>query len=327
MILASNPKIVLAGSVNSSRKTLEKLLQHNMNVVGVLGLDPSVSGNVSGYVDLGKLSKEMEFNFEYFKDINSDETVRFVKNCNPDVMFVVGLSQLVKKPLLNIPTFGCIGFHPTKLPEGRGRGAVAWLILEKAPGAATFFLMGEGMDDGPVIAQEEFEVSEKDYAQDVINKIIETTGSCLDQLLPKMKSGNLEAVQQNHSMATYLGKRNPEDGWIEWENSAEEIVRLVRAVSTPLPGAFSFIDGKKIIIDRASVESSINHIGVTGRILEKSTEKGLLIQSGNGLVWLHEVRGVSFDGLRRGQKFGSFLDYRYHMLSSEIDKLKQFTNE
>ena len=142
-----------------------------------------------------------------------------------------------------------------------------------------------------------------------------------------MKSGNLEAVQQNHSMATYLGKRNPEDGWIEWENSAEEIVRLVRAVSTPLPGAFSFIDGKKIIIDRASVESSINHIGVTGRILEKSTEKGLLIQSGNGLVWLHEVRGVSFDGLRRGQKFGSFLDYRYHMLSSEIDKLKQFTNE
>lgn len=300
-----NPRIILAGSVNSSRKTLEKLFEHQMNVVGVLGLDPAVSGNVSGYNDLKRYTDEAKADFQHFKKINSDEVVSFVRDHKPDYLFVVGLSQLVREPLLSLPAAGCIGFHPTKLPEGRGRGAVAWLILGKAPGAATFFLMGEGMDDGPILAQEEFEVEDGDYARDVIDKITSKIDACLDKLLPQMKAGNLDPVEQDHSKATFLGKRNPEDGIIKWDNSAKEILRLIRAVSEPLPGAFSFINDTKVIIDKASVEKSLSYIGVTGRILKKDSEKGLLVQTGNGLIWLHDFRGISSEEVSTGQKFHS----------------------
>ncbi len=308
MSSVEKPRIMLAGSVNSSRKTLEKLYEHNMDVVGVLGLEPTRSKFVSGYNDLRKYIDEGKTDFLYFQKINSDKVIEFTEKCRPDYLFVVGLSQLIREPLLSLPAKGCIGFHPTKLPEGRGRGAVAWLILGKAPGASTFFLIGEGMDDGPILVQKEFEVDEDDYAVDVIDKITDKIDCCLDQLLPEMKAGNLHPVKQDHSKATFLGKRNPEDGLINWQSSAEEIVRLIRAVSEPLPGAFSFIKDKKIIVDKASTEKSLKYIGVTGRILKKDPVKGALVQAGNGLVWLQDIRGISFEELKVGQKFYSCMN-------------------
>ena len=322
-----NPRIVLAGSVNSSRKTLKKLFEHKMNVVGVLGLSPGVASNVSGYVDLETYADEAGVYFRHFDKINSDGVLKFVRECRPDYLFVVGLSQLVRKKLLNIPEVGCIGFHPTKLPEGRGRGAVAWLILGKAPGAATFFLMGEGMDDGPILAQKEFEVAEEDYAQDVIDKIVEKIGDCLDELLPQLKSGTAKPKVQDHTKATYLGKRNPEDGWIDWEQPAEEIVRLVRAVSRPLPGAFCSYQGQKIIIEKARVGRNLNHIGVTGRFLKIDPSKGILVQAGKGCVWLQEFREVAIDEFKVGSRVESELDHKIENLKSEVEMLNKILKD
>lgn len=317
-----NPRIVLAGSVNSSRKTLEKLFQHKMNVVGVLGLDPEVSENVSGFVDLRKHVDHQNVKFSYFTKINSETSVKFVRECKPDFFFVVGLSQLVNKELLEIPTVGCVGFHPTKLPEGRGRAAVAWLILGKTSGAATFFEMGEGMDDGPILAQQPFEISKNDYAQDVIDKITDKIGDCLDNLLPAMQSGTIEPLEQDHSKATYLGKRNPEDGLICWDKSATEIATLIRAVSCPLPGAYSFYDGKKVIIDKVSVEIEIKYVGVPGRLLKVDLKKGVLVSAGDGSIWIQKVRGINFENFKVGQTFQSESQATIEVLKDEIKKLK-----
>lgn len=317
----ANPRIVIAGSVNSSRVTLEKLVEHKMNVTGVLALSPNASNNVSGYVDLSEIAKKNGLEYKYFKAINDQDTIDFVKKCRPDYMFVVGLSQLVKKPLLNIPSTGAIGFHPTKLPKGRGRAAVAWMILGEAPGAATYFMMGEGMDDGPILAQEEFEISNDDYASDIIDKIINKAGACLDRLLPKMKNGSLNGREQKHEYATYLGKRNPEDGLISWNHSAVEIHRLIRAVSDPLPGAYTYFNGTKIIIRKANITSVDKCVGVIGGVL-KNDKEGILVQTGNGLLRLTDVIGIEPGTIRVGRKFGINYEKRLNTLQQEINNLK-----
>lgn len=317
----SVPRIVLAGSVNSSKKTLEKLIQHDMNISGVLALSPDVSSNVSGYVDLGKIAEKNNLNFKYFKHINSDDIVEFVMNCQPDYLFVIGLSQLVKKSLLDIPNTGCIGFHPTRLPEGRGRAAVAWLILGEAKGAATFFLMGEGMDDGPILAQKEFDVSGEDYASDVINKILDKADECLDKLLPEMKDGVVNGRPQDHEKATFLGKRSPEDGLIDWSDSAEQIHRLIRAVSAPLPGAYTYFSEVKIVVKRAELVSANNYRGVIGSIL-KNDKDGVLVQTGKGLLRLTELSALNLSDLRVGKKLGINYEYKIEVLRNEIEELK-----
>jgi len=317
----TNPRIVLAGSVNSSKKTLEKLIHHNMNIVGVLALSPEESINVSGYIDLGKIASKHNLNYAYFENINSPDSEEYIKECEPDYLFVIGLSQLVKKPLLSIPSVGSVGFHPTKLPEGRGRAAVAWLILGKAKGAATFFLMGEGMDDGPILSQKEFKVNNQDYASDVIEKIIDKAGDCLDDLLPQMKNGELKYVEQNHSAATYLGKRNPEDSHISWENSASKIQQLVRAVAEPLPGAYTYYNDLKVIIKRAEIESGSKYLGVEGSVL-RNDEKGILVQTGKGLLRITEISGMDLVEMRVGRKLGINFEKKIYLLEQKLERLK-----
>jgi methionyl-tRNA formyltransferase len=126
--MVENPRIILIGSVNSSRKTLEKLIGHGLNVVAVLGLDPEAAKNVSGYVDLKTLSDDNQITFRYFSKVNEPEIAEFVASKQPDLMFVVGLSQMVKEPLLGIPKYGIIGFHPTIARRTWARRG-SWIIL------------------------------------------------------------------------------------------------------------------------------------------------------------------------------------------------------
>jgi methionyl-tRNA formyltransferase len=290
-IIPLNPRIALAGSVNSSKKILEKLIEHNMNVVQTLGLDPKVSKNVSGYQDLMPIAEKANIPFSYFEKLNDEGIVDLLKSKDVDLLFVVGLSQIVKDPLLSVPKFGCIGYHPTKLPEGRGRGAIAWIILGKAEPAASFFAMDEGMDSGALLAQEPLTLEGNEYPQDVIDKILTAISKAMDDVLPRMKKGEVEMQEQDHSKATYLGKRAPNDGYIEWNNNAVDIELLVRSVSRPLPGAFTFYDGK-------------DQIGVAGRILKLFDSQSFLIGTGQGNILVEEYSGIDSKEIVVGRKLG-----------------------
>ena len=286
MNLPENPKIAIAGAVNSSLETLCKLIEHQCNICAVLALDPEKSARVSGYKDLKSTAENYKLPSKYFRNINDNDVFDYLDEKKPDLLFVVGLSQLVKKRLLNLPAYGSIGYHPTKLPKGRGRGAIAWIILGKAPGAATFFMMDEGMDSGPIVCQEPYQVTQNDYAQDVIDKVVQSIGKALDKLLPEINNGKLLPVQQNEQEATYLGRRKPQDGLIDWTKSANEIHRLIRATSSPLPGAYTFYENEKVKINKASIEP-IEYIGIPGRIL-KIEKESILVATGMGALWLTE---------------------------------------
>ena len=287
MKLSKNPRIVLAGSVNSTLQTFKKLIEHKCNLVAVLGLHPKNSKNVSGYLDLKKHADVHNIPFKYFRKINDTEITAFLNDIRVDLFFVIGLSQMIREPLLSMAEYGNVGFHPTKLPEGRGRGVIAWMILGKANGAATFFLLDEGMDSGPILGQSEFEIKDFDYANDIIEKIKVNINKVLDVVLPKLKSGELVLLEQNHQKATYLGQRKPRDGMINWNQKAEDIHRLIRATSRPLPGAFTLVNGKKLIIYKASVEKESYFIGISGRVIQLK-EKLPLITCGEGALWIED---------------------------------------
>ena len=130
---ASGLRIVLAGSVGSSRLTLQALLRHRANVVGVLELQPDVPSAISGFARLNDVAAEANVPCVGFQKLNEPEIVSQVREWQPDLLFVVGLSQLVKAELLSVPKLACVGFHPTLLPRGRGRAPVAWLVLDAVP--------------------------------------------------------------------------------------------------------------------------------------------------------------------------------------------------
>lgn len=318
-------KIVLAGSVKSSLVTLQALLKHEMNVVGVLGYEPENPTKSGSFVSMKNICNEHNIPYYPFKKINSDENIQILKKLNPDIFFVVGLSQLVSKEMLEIANLGNVGFHPTHLPRGRGRAPIAWLVLEEKMGAANFFLMGENADDGPIFIQETFTVEQTDNAASIQNKIFAAIKKSLDKWLPSLKNGKWIFVNQNESFATYYGKRNPEDGIINWSNSAEDIDKLIRASSMPHPGAYSFAGINKIIIWSSRIENSIQIKGVTGRILIAKPHE-FLVQCANGLIWISDVTDENMNPLllKVGQKLGFYAELEIYNLKKEIQILKDW---
>jgi methionyl-tRNA formyltransferase len=323
---AASPRIVLAGSVGSSRRTLEALLRHGAAVVGVLELTDELASQVSGFTHLADVATKANVPCAKFRNINAPEIIEQVRAWQPDLLFVVGLSQLVKPELLAIPSRGCVGFHPTCLPKGRGRAPVAWLTLDGTPGAATFFLMDDGADSGPILVQEPFDVTTADYAEDVVTKTEDALDRALDRWLPGLLRGEWNPQPQDDSLASYHGKRGPEDGLIDWRDSAEQIHALIRAASRPHPGAYTYARRRKLIIWRAEVDRTTPFRGVPGRILDVDAERGALIQCGDGLLWLAEVEwptGVQQARLNVGVKLGVDLEDEVVRLHCEVEALRE----
>ncbi len=324
---ASGLRIVLAGSVGSSRLTLQALLRHRANVVGVLELQPDDPTAVSGFARLQDVAAEAGVPCVGFQKLNGPEIVTQVREWQPELLFVVGLSQLVKSELLSVPKLACIGFHPTCLPRGRGRAPVAWLVLDATPGAATFFVMDEGADSGPILVQESFAVRPTDDAEQVTASLEQAIVRALDRWLPRLLAGEWDPQPQDDTAATYHGKRAPEDGWIDWNKSAREIDTLIRAAGRPHPGAFTFLKDRKLLVWRAELDTATPFRGVIGRVLLTDPQRGALVQTGDGLLWLSEVAAADGDSklpkLAVGQRLGYVVDEEINQLKARIAELEK----
>ncbi|SHE74658.1 methionyl-tRNA formyltransferase [Chryseobacterium sp. OV279] len=317
-------KILVIGAVNSTVQIIQKLVQHDLEVVGVMGHEPKDKDRVSGWADLSALSKDLHISYKGFTKINDEENLNWAKEKQPDIIFAVGFSQLLHDQWFSVSKLGCIGFHPTRLPLGRGRAPLAWVTLEQTYGSATFFLMGKGADDGPVFTQSIFDVDDNDDASAVEIKILKNIDLALDQWLPDLKKGFWNPVPQCDHLASYYGIRKEEDGLINWNDGAHYINRLVKAASKPHPGAYTYCKDEKMTIWSCRQEKTIQFKGVIGRVLLKNEEGHLLIQTGDGLLWIEEYnfRNHAVIPINVGDKLGYNMEDEIYKIKSILKKLK-----
>lgn len=306
-------RVAVVGGVTSTLLLVDKLAEHGFTDVAVWGYQPTDTKNVSGWVDLSSAAEKYGFNFHSFQKISESESE--IQAFSPDVLFVVGLSQLVSSQLLDTPRLGAIGFHPTALPKGRGRAPIAWLVLNESRGAASFFLMREGADDGPIVTQRFFNVDVNNTAKSVEEKILTAEGQALDAFLPDLKNGVLNSIEQDHSLATWTGRRSPEDGWIDWSASVNTICKLVRASSEPHPGAFTFSDNVTVRIWAAALATE-PMVGVVGRVLAVADDNEFVVQCGDGVLKVTRWEADQDWKPRVGQRLGYYVEAEVHRLRS-----------
>jgi methionyl-tRNA formyltransferase len=280
--------MVVIGGVGSTRRTLEALIRHRANVVGVFGLRADRAHTTTDHQPLGDLVATTGAPLVEFTNVNDRQIVAAMAQCEPDIIWAVGLSQLVGPELRALAKRGVIGFHPTRLPVGRGRAPIAWLALGVAPGAATFFEIADGpADSGPLLEQEPFEVDAADAPMTIVKKAEEAMTRALDRLIPRLNRGEWGTVPQDESAATHHGARRPEDGRIEWTAGAEELERLIRASGPPHPGAYTYLNGRKVLAHHATVARQARWTGVVGRVLATLDDGSALVMTGDGVLALH----------------------------------------
>lgn len=244
--------IVFIGAVEFSEHCLKVLLAESEQVVGVIV--PEDASQYSDYADLKPLALSQKIEIYATNLINEVNTLEWIKSKNPDVIMCFGWSQLLGNELLSLAPYGVIGAHPAMIPKNRGRHPLIWAkALGLKESGLTFFKMDSGADSGDIISQQAFKIEFTDTARELYNKIKLLANKQIPEILKVLQTPNYKLMPQNLENGNLWRKRSPVDGIIDWRMSSEAIINLIRALTSPYPGAITLFNGQQITVWSADI--------------------------------------------------------------------------
>ena len=169
----------------------------------------------------------------------------------PDAIIVVAYGRIIPKWMLDLPRLGCINLHGSLLPKYRGAAPIQWAVAMGEPVTGnTTMLLEEGLDTGPILLQQEMSIESEDTSVEIFHKLSESGAPLVVQTLAGLANGSIIPVSQDPSRATLARILDREDGRMDFvAHTAIELWNRWRGFQ-PWPGAFTQLDGKKLIVHR-----------------------------------------------------------------------------
>ncbi|MBA0207272.1 bifunctional UDP-4-amino-4-deoxy-L-arabinose formyltransferase/UDP-glucuronic acid oxidase ArnA [Pectobacterium aroidearum] len=206
------------------------------------------------YASVAKAAAEMDVPVFAPEDVNHPLWVNRIRELAPDVIFSFYYRTLLSDDILQLPSFGAFNLHGSLLPRYRGRAPVNWVLVNgETQTGVTLHKMVSRADAGDIVAQSVVAIDDEDTALTLHGKCRTAAAALLAQQLPLIRSREIMLTPQDESQASYFGRRTAADGLVDWQKSAREINNLIRAVTEPYPGAFTFLGERKVVIWRARV--------------------------------------------------------------------------
>lgn len=218
--------------------------------------------------------------------------------------FAIGWRYLISLDINEILETNLIVFHDSLLPKYRGFSPTPTAIIcgETIIGVTALFA-SDKIDAGDIVLQSKIEISNNEYISEIIDRQSELYSSMLIKIISQIESNTLVSMKQDEALATYSIWRDIADCQIDWTESSTDIFNLIRAVSTPYPGAYTYYHGKKIIVNRAQVTNDLTfQKRDAGKIWNINNGKPQII-CGNGMLEILDARyengeNVIFTSLR-----------------------------
>jgi methionyl-tRNA formyltransferase len=235
---------------------------------------------------------------------NKEKLLHFLnKHPRPDLFFSINYLFILEREIFEFPRKGSLNIHGSLLPKYRGRTPHVWAVIngEKETGI-TVHKIDEGVDTGDILLQKKIPVGDEDTGNDILMKFMNEYPSLIMESIELIGQNKAVFRKQDDDKATYFGKRTPDDGLINWDWSKERIRNWVRAQARPYPGAFTFVDGTKIIIHKIEFSGKGFHYEMpNGLILD---EKEFIIKTVNGAVKIVDFEINNMDLIKNGKVLG-----------------------
>lgn len=330
-------KVIALGRTKWLYDSIVKLKKGGHQIVLILTSDESPGYRV-GTRDFESLAKEVGAAFLKTEKINRRKVVELIKKHDPDVGISVNWKTIISEEVINCFPKGILNAHAGDLPKYRGNAAPNWAIIRGEDKVAlTLHLMVSELDAGAIALQREFPLSDNTYISDVYEFIDRSCPEMFLEVLDALEKGSLKLREQpiDPSLSLRCYPRFPRDGEIDWSLPAVEIARLIRAVSVPMPGAFTFLGKDQMVVWKAhATEPSGPFVGMPGQVAERKSDTGeIAVVTGNGFLVLEEVeteaggRQKAADVIRSLRtRLGMDLAGEIKRLVNEIEKLKQSLN-
>jgi methionyl-tRNA formyltransferase len=285
------------------RDCLEAAAGVGAPIVGVVTLPGPIDPNRSGQCAFDEVASSLGAALIETRDVNAPETVNAIRKLEPELIFVVGWSQIVRDPFIALASEGIFGMHPTLLPRHRGRAPIPWSILSglARTGVTLFEIVDATADSGSIVGQVTLDVGADETATTLFARIAHAHVELTRELLPQLLAGTAPRIPQDPSRASSWPRRTPADGIIDWETRAPYLYDWVRAQTRPYPGAFTFLGQDRVIVWSAR-PVELAEAAPAGTIVEVKAE-GPDVACGEGGLVLEDFQ-TDGSGLAVGARLG-----------------------
>lgn len=285
----NRPSTVVFAYSEVGHRCLETLLDQGANVTAVITYTDSPSEEI-WFKSVAELARSRGIEPWLDLDLSDKDTFRAIKALKPKVIFSFYYRDIIPDKVLKLAKLGAFNMHGSLLPRYRGRACVNWAVLNgETETGATLHRMTERADRGNIVDQEVVPIGQNDKSKDVFLKVVDAAAEILGRSLESIESGEAKGVPQDDSLATMFGGRRPEDGLIRWDHSSKRIYDLIRAVTHPYPGAFSFFEDKKVLFWWGTPMEGTS-LGRPGSVLSLNP---MVVSTGKGNL---EIKRVQIDG-------------------------------
>jgi methionyl-tRNA formyltransferase len=244
--VSSPLKIIFAGTPEFAASHLQALLDSDHQVIGVYTKPDSLAGRgkklQASAVKL--LALENDIPVYQPKSLKREPAQQELAQLDADLMVVVAYGLLLPQVVLDMPKHGCINVHGSILPRWRGAAPFQRAIWagDKETGV-TIMQMDIGLDTGNIISIEKCPIATDETSTSLYNKIAQTGPQVLIKAVGNIAAGNIKTIKQDNEQANYAKKLSKEEALIDWQLSAEQLERCVRAFN-PWPISYLVIDDK-----------------------------------------------------------------------------------
>ncbi|MBQ8320942.1 MAG: methionyl-tRNA formyltransferase [Clostridia bacterium] len=283
-------KIMFMGTPEISATCLKRLISDGHTVTSVISREdkPRGRGNVMMPTPTKTLALENDIPVYTPKTLRDEGFEQLLAELSPELIVVVAYGKILPKNVIDFPKYGCINLHVSLLPKYRGAAPMQRAIMEgERETGVTVMYMDEGLDTGDIIAREVFPILDDDDFEKVHDRSADIGSALLSKTIFDIEDGNVKREKQDDSLATYAKKVEKEDCKLDFTLSAQKLDFQIRGV-TPIPGAFAYLGGKMLKINKAKV---VDKSGQAGKVisLDDKGEGSITVACGEGALLITSV--------------------------------------
>ena len=278
-------KILFMGTPEISMTSLARLVEDGHNIVAVVtGEDkPRGRGNVMTPTPCKAFALERGIPVYTPKTLRDEAFAELLASIDPDLIAVVAYGKILPRNVLDYPKYGCINLHVSLLPKYRGAAPMQRAIMEgERETGVTIMHMADGVDTGDIITTEKFPILDTDDFEAIHDRSASVGSVLLSKTIIDIFEGRATRTPQDDSLATHAAKVEKADCKLDFTNSAKKLDYQIRGV-TPIPGAFAYLNGKMLKINRAR---PVSGKGNPGEVISLNSQGDgeILVATGDGAL-------------------------------------------
>ena len=306
-------RVIFMGTPEISASVFEAMILDGYKFVGLIAQPDRPVGRKGELEKVPTKVVAEKYNVPVFQPVKIRKEYDFVNELKPDVIITLAYGQIVPQGLLDIPRYGCLNLHGSLLPKYRGAAPIQYALInnEKVTGM-TLMEMVAAMDAGKMFAKKEVVIEPRDNATSLFKKMGEAAKELILEALPQYIDGKLPGEEQDESLVTFCPTIKPEQEKLDLSLDVKDIYGWIRGLSDH-PGAYFYLDGKKLKIYKAEVLNDSEGKEV-GEIVQ-ADKRGLVVQLRGGQLSILELQK---EGKNR-MDYKSFINGNQNLLGKKLD--------